>query len=88
MADVRVRCTNKRTRGNHQSITHLGGPGWRWSRQQVVNSILSRTNTFYVDEGGRRVSVRVRRGLHGYFVQTWADGQWRNNLIALPECPH
>lgn len=87
MATLRVRCTNKRQRGNHESISHLGGTGWRWPRQMVVDSILARTNTFYTDEVGRKAQVRARKGVHGWFVQTVADGRWTNNLLNLPECP-
>ena len=87
MADVRVRCTTKRNRGNHESISHLGGTTWRWTRQQVVNSILNRSNTFYTEEGGKRAYLLVRKGLFGSYVQTYADGRWSNNLLALPECP-
>ena len=87
MADVLVRCINKQPRSNiHEGITHLGGDGWKWTRDQVIRSINAGTNTFYTQAGGRRANVAVVDGPHGQYVQTHADGQWNNNLLALPEC--
>lgn len=91
MADVRVTCINKQPRRNpYEGITHLGGTGgggWRWTRQQVIDSINSRTNTFYTYVGGKRADIGVQRGSSGPYLQTHADGRWTNNLLALPECP-
>jgi hypothetical protein len=87
MADVQVRCINKQPRNNpHEGITHLGGQGWKFTRDQVVQSIEAKTNTFYTMEGGKRANVGVVNGANGKFVQTHADGAWNNNLLALPEC--
>ena len=37
MSDVQVKCINKQPRNNpHEGITHLGGDGWKWTRQQVI----------------------------------------------------
>ncbi len=87
MADVQVTCINKVPRHDpHQGITHLGGPTWRWTRQQVVDSVNSGTNTFYTLVGGRRANVGVVNGPAGPYVKTYADGVWNDNLLALPEC--
>ncbi len=90
MADVQVTCINKTPRNNtHEGITHLGGTGgngWRWTRQQVVTSINTKTNTFYTMVAGRRADVGVVPGPNGDYVRTHADGQWNDNLLALPEC--
>lgn len=88
MADVQITCINKLHRNSpHESISHLGGQGWRWTRQQVVNSITNKTNTFYTFVGGRRANVGVIDGPNGQYVRTHADGVWNDNLLALPECP-
>jgi hypothetical protein len=90
MADVRVSCVNKQPRDNpHEGITHLGGTaggGWRWTRAQVIESIRSRTNTFYTFEGGKRADIGIVEGQNGPYLRTYADGQWNDNLLALPEC--
>ena len=87
MADVLVTCINKQPRTNpHEGITHLGGQNWKWTRQQVVDSINAKTNTFYTSVGGRRADVGVVNGPNGPHVRTHADGQWNDNLLALPEC--
>jgi hypothetical protein len=88
MADVQVACINKQFRQNpHEGITHLGGSNWRWTRQQVIDSINARANTFYTMAGGRRAEVGVVNGPNGEYLRTHADGYWNDNLLALPECP-
>lgn len=87
MADVQITCINKQPRANpHEGITHLGGSGWRWTRQEVVNSINQGTNSFYTLVSGLRANVGVVNGPNGPYLRTHADGQWNDNLLALPEC--
>ena len=87
MADVQVTCINKQPRNNtHEGITHLGGSEWKWTRQQVIDSINRRTNTFFTRVDGKRADVGVGDGPYGQYVRTHADGQWNDNLLALPEC--
>lgn len=87
MADVQVTCINKPNRESpHDAITHLGGAGWRWTRQQVVDSIKNRTNTFFTLVGGKRANIGVVNGPHSEYVRTYADGVWTDNLLALNEC--
>ena len=87
MADVQVTCINKASHDDpHEGITHLGGSSWRWTRQQVIDSINAGANTFYTMVGGRRANVGVVHGARGDYVQTHADGNWNNNLLALAEC--
>lgn len=93
MADVQVTCTTKlHPQGQHEHITHLGNPrvGWRWTRQQVVESIDAKTNTFFVvdDRTGKRADVGVVRPAGQLpYVRTYADGIWNDNLLSLNKCP-
>ena len=87
MADVQVRCINKVPRNNpHEGITHLGGDGWKWTRQQVIISIEEKTSTFYTFVRGNRGNIGVVQGPNGKYLRTYADGKWNDNLLALPEC--
>lgn len=87
MADVQVTCINKEPRDNpHEGITHLGGATWRWTRQQVIESIKTRTNTFFTFVDGKRAEVAVVNGPNGDYLRTHADGYWNDNLLALREC--
>lgn len=87
MADAQVTCINKQPRNDtHEGITHLGGAGWKWTRQEVINSINNGTNTFYTMVGGKRADVGVVNGPTGQYVRTHADGYYNDNLLALPEC--
>ncbi|RWM26890.1 DUF3892 domain-containing protein [Mesorhizobium sp.] len=88
MTDVQVTCINKLPRENkHEGITHLGNSTGKWARSQVIQWIESGTNTFYTLVGGKRANVGVINGPNGKYVRTHADGQWNDNLLALPECP-
>lgn len=87
MADVQVKCINKRDRTSQfEGITHLGGDSWKWTRSQVIKSIEDKTNTFYTRVNGNRSDIAVVNGRNGKYVQTHADGKWNNNLLALMEC--
>lgn len=91
MADVLVTCINKKDRNSsHEGITHLGNPnagsGWKWTRADVIASIEAKTNTFYTYVNGNRGNIGVVNGPNGKYVRTYADGQWNDNLLSLPEC--
>ena len=91
MADVEVTCITKQDpTSTHEHITHIGGVGWRWTREAVIQSIDAKTNTFYVLDPttGSRAYVGVVRPNDGRsaYLQTYADGKWKNNLLSLPQC--
>lgn len=94
MADYRIDCINKPDRNStHEHITHVGGPSpdgngrWKASVPEVVAAIESKTHRFYTMEGGKMAWVGVRTGPTGRkYLQTFADGVWTNNLLALKEC--
>ena len=87
MADVQVRCINKKDRNSsHEGITHLGGENWKWHRADVITSIENKTNTFYTYVSGKRADVGVVNGPNGKYVRTYADGTYNDNLLALMEC--
>ncbi len=95
MADVQVRCITKpHPQSPHEHITHIGNqyanPPWKWTREQVIQSIDARTNTFYVLDpvSGKRSDVGVvREAGKNPYLRTHADGDWNNNLLSLPQCP-
>ena len=94
MADVRITCVTKPDRNSTEDrITHVGGTGgngWKWTTEAVVASIEAGTNTFHViDAAGHRSEVGVVDPGNGRrkYLRTHADGDWNNNLLALPECP-
>jgi hypothetical protein len=91
MADVRVTCITKpHPLSTHEHITHLGGPTWKWDRDQVIRSIEAKSNSFYVIDPrtGKKAYVGVVRPRDGRspYLQTYADGVWNDNLLSLPQC--
>jgi hypothetical protein len=52
----------------------------------VIDSINADSNTFFTHEGGKRAIIAVVDGASGPYLRTHADGQWTDNLLALPEC--
>ncbi|MDP9359646.1 MAG: DUF3892 domain-containing protein [Chloroflexota bacterium] len=86
---IQVTCINKVNRASgHEGITHLGGVGWKWTRQQMIVELESPhpRHAFYTRVNGRTAWIGVNSGPHGKYLQTHADGYWNNNLLALPEC--
>jgi len=87
MADAQVTCINKQSRNStHEGITHLGGNGWKWTRSEVIQSIRNKSNTFFTHVNGKRADIGIVEGQNGPYLRTYADGQWNDNLLALPEC--
>lgn len=87
MADVQVTCITKPDRNSkHEGITHLGGSGWKWTRAEVIASIEAKSNTFFTKVNGNRGDIGVVNGATGKYLRTYADGQWNDNLLSLPEC--
>ncbi|MQB43670.1 DUF3892 domain-containing protein [Rhizobium sp. ICMP 5592] len=87
MADVRVTCINKTPRNNtNEGITHLGNSTGKWTRQQVIDWIENKTDTFFTLANGKRADIGVVKGPNGKYLRTYADGVWNDNLLALPEC--
>lgn len=92
MAEFQVTCVTKPNRySQHEHITQLGGPGgggWTLATQEVINLIENKGETFYTLDGQKRanIGVRVHPQSRLKFVQTYADGDWNNNLLALDAC--
>lgn len=89
MADCRITHIRKKDRMSaHEHITHAGVPGsWYWTREQIIESIITKTNTFFVETNGNRANVGVVNPGDGRspFIRTYADEKWNDNLLALPE---
>jgi hypothetical protein len=85
---AQVECVNKPNRhSSEEAITHIGGPGWKITVPDAIRKIENREWEFYTMVGGKRADIDVRTSKSGRkFLQTYADGYWNNNLLALPEC--
>ena len=63
------------------------GGRWKDTVANIVAFIESKQHRFYASEDGSSAWVGVRTSTVGNkFLQTYADGVWRDNLLALPEC--
>ena len=88
MTDVQITCINKMPRDNpYEGISHLGNSNGKWTRQQVIDWIEEKSNTFYTLVNGNRGNIGVVNGPNGKYLRTYADGEWNDNLLSLPECP-
>ena len=92
MADVQVTCITKpNVNSPHEYITHLGNPlnNWIWTREQVIQSIEGKTNTFFVIDPAtkKRADIGVVKEVGRLpYLRTYADGKWNNNLLSLNQC--
>lgn len=85
--DIQVTCINKEPRFNpHEGIINLGGIGWKWTKEQVIYSIRTNTNTFYTYVNGKRANIAIVQGANGPYLRTHTDGIFNDNLLALGEC--
>lgn len=94
MNKLRIRCINK-DNGNHdnphEAITHYG---WqegnvykKVDRQTMVDWVKDGNTVFVMDNAGNIAYCYVRISSAGTeFLQTYADGQYSDNLLRLPEC--
>jgi hypothetical protein len=89
MSDIHITCINKIPRQDpHEGIKHLGTPGRKWTRDEVIRSIESGAATFYTQVDGKRADIVVVNNPHGgKYVRTLADRYFNNDLLALPESP-
>ncbi len=95
MADCEIKCITKlNPLSAHEHITHVGNPNttppWKWRREGVIASIDAGTNSFYVIDPRtfRRADVGVMRPAgRAPYLRTYADGDWNDNLLSLPQCP-
>lgn len=95
MSEVEITCINK-DKGNHTN-PHEGITHYKWyshtnqkreksSRMEMVRYIEN-GNRAYVSHGSSKAYCYVRTGSSSKkFLQTYADRQYTNNLLALPEC--
>ena len=85
--DRQITCINKTDRYNpHESISHIGGAGWRMSQPDAISTIESRRESFYTFVGGRRANVIVATHNGNKYLKTENDGLHPNNLLELTEC--
>jgi len=91
MSDVQITHIRKPNRNStHEHITHAGNPPtWFWIREDIIKSIEQKTNTFYVVDrySGKRANVGVvyPDDHRSPYIRTYADGDWNDNLLSLPE---
>ena len=94
MTDYQIDCVNRPDRNSpHEHITSVGGPNpngvgrWKDPVETVVRLIEQQSHRFYTKVGGAQAWVGVRTSSSGRkFLQTYSDGIWRDNLLALKEC--
>jgi len=94
---IRITCISK-SGGYHQDPHHaIESLGWiteqtgkigNSTRLQMHEWVSDRDHVaVVVDRVGNRARVGAHVNAHGTkYVQTYADGVWTDNLLALPEC--
>jgi hypothetical protein len=93
MPEHEITCINKPNRMSaHEHIQYIGNQAGKWklTLQSAISRILSKSDAFYTVDTttGKRIYVHVypaTAGKHAH-LQTYADGKWKDNLLALPEC--
>lgn len=77
----------------HEAISH-----YRWlddtdntvgidEREALIKWMEINKIDAYVADGTRKVWCAIRENKHSTkYLQTYSDGEWSNNLLALPQC--
>jgi hypothetical protein len=92
MIEHQVTCVTKpHIFSKHEHITHIGGYGWKISREEAIRRIEATTDRYYVVDPlrtNKRAYVYVVRQFgNDPYLRTHADGDWRDNLLSLNQCP-
>ncbi len=94
---IKIVCVSKLGGGNfnpHEAISSLvweneeTGQRSRIMREDLYVWIKDKKGVAYVvDPAGNKAYVGTRENVNGTrYVQTYADGIWKDNLLALPSC--
>ena len=93
MLDRRVICIVKPNRNSPveriqelQGITIQTGDGWWATPAVAAQDIINETDRFFTEVNGHRTYLDWRQGENGKYVQTYANKEWNDNLLSLPEC--
>lgn len=93
MPNFEIRCVKKTDRFNpHERIEEVGGQNpdgkwWKLSQKDTIHWIKAGKGAFFVNRGGRTVSVIVAISRYGNeYIKTEADGEQPDNLLSLYEC--
>jgi hypothetical protein len=93
---VKITCIKKQ--GGYHEDPHHAIESVRWidpasgesgsnTRIEMYDWIKLKNGEAYVSDGVRVAYVGARLSPSGTkYIQTYADGRWSNNLLALPEC--
>ena len=88
MASIEISCTNKlQTLNDHMGITHLGGGGQRWKKEQIVFALNEKSDNYFIVVNNRRSELSLYLQGYGVHVRAHADGLWNNDLLTLENCP-
>lgn len=60
-----------------------GTKGNTWSRDEAVKYVKTNPSTVYVKEGTSSIDVRANSDSQAEWIQTYADGIYKDNLLAL-----
>ncbi len=93
---VKVTCVSKPSGNNlnpHEAISRIGwinestGAEGVSTRLEIYDFIKGGGQVYVMGLAGNRVLVYCRESSSGTrFVQTFADGQWKDNLLSHPNC--
>src|SRR6266566_5855275 len=93
--ELQIVCINKPYGHDnaHEAVVNYGyrdttsGQTMIVPRQDMVDWVKKPGNQAYVvDNSGQRVNCYVNSKGTTEFLQTYADGVWKNNLLSLNEC--
>lgn len=82
-----IRCTDKtKNTGYWERISHVGGPGWRYSEEQAIEFIHAEVFDFFIIKDGHEIAVIAGEYNGKEYLKTEMDRLSPDGLLELKEC--
>jgi hypothetical protein len=71
-----------------ERISHIGGPGWRYTEKQAIALLKIGTYEFYMKKDGQRVKLIIGTCKEKPYLKTELDDLSPDCLLTLADCAY
>lgn len=90
-----ITCANKPSGDLHDRHEEVSDYGWHddvsntngiWDRQTMVDWVNAGNTAYVIGSDQRKAFCGVRGIYPRQYLQTYADGDWKDNIVSMPNC--
>jgi hypothetical protein len=82
-----ILCINKtKNTGYWERISHIGGPGWRYSEEQAIEFIHADVFDFFIMKDGYELAILIGEREGKEYLKTEKDYFSPDGLLVCKEC--